>query len=74
MRCMVTGQVAVGKSSLVKLLVGDVIPEGRHSTDGISLLEGRCGLDIQTREWVLINPGKTCNSQPGLCMSPLSGF
>ncbi|XP_076116493.1 uncharacterized protein LOC143083961 [Mytilus galloprovincialis] len=56
MRCMVTGQVAVGKSSLVKLLIGDVIPEGRHSTDGISLLEGRCGLDIQTREWVLINP------------------
>ena len=58
MRCMVTGQFAVGKSSLVKLLVGDVIPEGRHPTDGISLHEGRCGLDVQTREWILINPGK----------------
>ncbi|XP_071123586.1 uncharacterized protein [Mytilus edulis] len=57
MRCMVTGQFAVGKSTLVKLLVGDVIPEGRHPTDGISLLEGRCGLDVQTREWILINPG-----------------
>ncbi|XP_063417184.1 uncharacterized protein LOC134699516 [Mytilus trossulus] len=57
MRCMVTGQFAVGKTTLVKLLVGDVIPEGRHPTDGISLLEGRCGLDVQTREWILINPG-----------------
>ncbi|XP_052065519.1 uncharacterized protein LOC127705234 [Mytilus californianus] len=56
MRCMVTGQFAVGKSSLVKLLVGDVIPEGRHPTDGISLLEGRCGLDVKTRKWILINP------------------
>ncbi|CAC5415687.1 unnamed protein product [Mytilus coruscus] len=56
MRCMVTGQFAVGKSTLVKLLVGDLIPEGRHPTDGISLLEGRCGLDVQTREWILINP------------------
>ncbi|CAC5359218.1 RAB5C [Mytilus coruscus] len=56
MRCMVTGQFAVGKSSLVKLLVGDVIPEGRHPTDGISLHEGRCGLDVQTREWILIDP------------------
>ncbi|XP_076116494.1 uncharacterized protein LOC143083962 [Mytilus galloprovincialis] len=56
MRCMVTGQFAVGKSTLVKLLVGDIIPEGRHPTDGISLLEGRCGLDVQTREWILINP------------------
>ncbi|CAC5420389.1 unnamed protein product [Mytilus coruscus] len=56
MRCMVTGQFAAGKSSLVKLLVGDVIPEGRHPTDGISLHEGRCGLDVQTREWILINP------------------
>ncbi|CAC5416048.1 unnamed protein product [Mytilus coruscus] len=56
MRCMVTGQFATGKSSLVKLLVGDVIPEGRHPTDGISLLEGRCGLDVKTRDWILINP------------------
>ncbi|XP_071121341.1 uncharacterized protein [Mytilus edulis] len=56
MRCMVTGQFAVGKTSLVKLLAGDVIPEGRHPTDGISLVEGRCGLDIKTRSWILINP------------------
>ncbi|XP_063417191.1 uncharacterized protein LOC134699524 [Mytilus trossulus] len=61
MRCMVTGQFAVGKSTLVKLLVGDIIPKGRHPTDGISLLEGRCGIDVQTREWVLINP-KTYNA------------
>lgn len=38
LRCMVTGQFSVGKSSLVKLLVGDVIPEGSHPTDGISLI------------------------------------
>ncbi|XP_076116053.1 uncharacterized protein LOC143083656 [Mytilus galloprovincialis] len=56
MRCMVTGQFAVGKSTLVKLLVGDSIPEGRHPTDGISLLEGRCGIDIDTKQWVLIDP------------------
>ncbi|CAG2196902.1 unnamed protein product [Mytilus edulis] len=56
MRCMVTGQFAVGKSSLVKLLVGDSVPEGRHATDGISLVEGRCGLDIETRSWIMIDP------------------
>ncbi|XP_076082663.1 uncharacterized protein LOC143053769 [Mytilus galloprovincialis] len=56
MRCMVTGQFAVGKSSLVKLLAGDVVPEGRHPTDGISLLEGRCGLDVETRSWIYIDP------------------
>ncbi|XP_063406501.1 uncharacterized protein LOC134690458 [Mytilus trossulus] len=57
MRCMVTGQFATGKSSLVKLLVGDNVPEGRHATDGISLVEGRCGLDIETRNWIMIDPG-----------------
>ncbi|CAC5411518.1 unnamed protein product [Mytilus coruscus] len=56
MRCMVTGQFGVGKSSLVKLLAGDVIPEGRHPTDGISLIEGRCGLDIETKSWIYIDP------------------
>ncbi|CAG2238682.1 unnamed protein product [Mytilus edulis] len=56
MRCMVTGQFSVGKSSLVKLLTGDMIPDGRHPTDGISLVEGRCGLDIETKEWILIDP------------------
>ncbi|XP_052097573.1 uncharacterized protein LOC127732561 [Mytilus californianus] len=56
MRCMVTGQFSVGKSTLVKLLAGDVIPEGRHPTDGISLVEGRCGLDIETKSWILIDP------------------
>ncbi|XP_076084407.1 uncharacterized protein LOC143055150 [Mytilus galloprovincialis] len=56
MRCMVTGQFAVGKSSLVKLLAGNVVPEGRHPTDGISLLEGRCGLDVETRSWIHIDP------------------
>ncbi|XP_063419351.1 uncharacterized protein LOC134702299 [Mytilus trossulus] len=56
MRCMVTGQFATGKSSLVKLLVGDNVPEGRYATDGISLVEGRCGLDIETRSWIMIDP------------------
>ncbi|XP_076081059.1 uncharacterized protein LOC143051966 [Mytilus galloprovincialis] len=56
MRCMVTGQFSVGKSTLVKLLAGDVLPEGRHPTDGISLVEGRCGLDIQSKEWILVDP------------------
>ncbi|CAC5386196.1 unnamed protein product [Mytilus coruscus] len=56
MRCMVTGQFGVGKSTLVKLLAGDVIPEGRHPTDGISLLEGRCGLDVETKSWIYIDP------------------
>ncbi|CAC5370300.1 unnamed protein product [Mytilus coruscus] len=56
MRCMVTGQFSVGKSTLVKLLAGDIIPDGRHPTDGISLVEGRCGLDIQTKEWILVDP------------------
>ncbi|VDI66253.1 Hypothetical predicted protein [Mytilus galloprovincialis] len=58
MRCMVTGQFSVGKSSLVKLLAGDIIPDGRHPTDGISLIEGRCGLEIETKEWILIDPGE----------------
>ncbi|CAG2255592.1 unnamed protein product [Mytilus edulis] len=53
---MVTGQFGVGKSSLVKLLAGDIIPEGRYPTDGISLIEGRCGLDVETRSWIYIDP------------------
>ena len=57
MRAMVTGQFGVGKTSLVKILVGDVVPEGREPTDGISLLEGRCGLDIDDRTWILIDKG-----------------
>ncbi|XP_071122859.1 uncharacterized protein [Mytilus edulis] len=56
MRCMVTGQFSVGKSTLVKLLAGDIILDGRQPTDGISLVEGRCGLDIETKEWILIDP------------------
>ncbi|XP_076080541.1 uncharacterized protein LOC143051534 [Mytilus galloprovincialis] len=56
MRCMVTGQFSVGKTTLVKLLAGDVLPDGRHPTDGISLVEGRCGLDIQSKEWILVDP------------------
>ncbi|XP_063417141.1 uncharacterized protein LOC134699481 [Mytilus trossulus] len=56
MRCMVTGQFSVGKSTLVKLLAGDVIPDGRHPTDGISLIEGRCGLDLETKDWILVDP------------------
>ncbi|XP_071138156.1 uncharacterized protein [Mytilus edulis] len=55
MRCMVTGQFSVGKSTLVKLLAGEIIPDGRHPTDGISLVEGRCGLDILTKEWILVD-------------------
>lgn len=57
MRCMVTGQFGVGKSTLVKLLIGDLIPKGRHTTDGISLIEGRCGLDVKTRQWILYDQG-----------------
>ncbi|XP_063436933.1 uncharacterized protein LOC134718366 [Mytilus trossulus] len=52
---MVTGQFSVGKSTLVKLLAGEIIPDGRHPTDGISLVEGRCGLDILTKEWILVD-------------------
>ncbi|XP_063436882.1 uncharacterized protein LOC134718317 [Mytilus trossulus] len=51
---MVTGQFSVGKTTLVKLLAGEIIPDGRHPTDGISLVEGRCGLDILTKEWILV--------------------
>ncbi|XP_076116847.1 uncharacterized protein LOC143084320 [Mytilus galloprovincialis] len=58
MRCMVTGQFSVGKSTLVKLLAGDIILDGRQPTDGISLVEGRCGLDIETKDWILIDPGE----------------
>lgn len=58
MRCMVTGQFGTGKSSLVKLLTGEVIPEGRHPTDGISIVEGYCGIDMETRSWITIDPGK----------------
>ncbi|XP_076080543.1 uncharacterized protein LOC143051536 isoform X1 [Mytilus galloprovincialis] len=56
MRCMVTGQFSVGKSTLVKLLAGEIIPDGRHPTDGISLVEGRCGLNIKSKEWILVDP------------------
>jgi GTPase SAR1 family protein len=54
---MVTGQFGVGKTSLVMILVGDEAPHEAQSTDGISLLEGRCGLDIDNRDWILIAKG-----------------
>lgn len=63
MRCMVTGRNGVGKSSLVKLLVGDVIPEDTHPTDGISLLEGRCGIDVETKSWIYTDPGRSVFTQ-----------
>ena len=58
MRMIVTGQFGVGKTSLVRILVGDEAPHEAQSTDGISLLEGRCGLDIDNRDWILISKGK----------------
>ena len=58
MRVMVTGQFGVGKTSLVMILVGDEAPHEAQSTDGISLLEGRCGLDIENRDWIVIAKGK----------------
>jgi GTPase SAR1 family protein len=54
---MVAGQFGVGKTSLVMILVGDEAPHKAQSTDGISLLEGRCGLDIDNRGWILIAKG-----------------
>jgi ABC-type molybdenum transport system ATPase subunit/photorepair protein PhrA len=54
---IVTGQFGVGKTSLVRILVGDEAPHEAQSTDGISLLEGRCGLDIDNRDWILIAKG-----------------
>jgi GTPase SAR1 family protein len=58
MRVMVTGQFGVGKTSLVMVLVGYEAPHEAQLTDGISLLEGRCGLDIDNRDWILIAKGK----------------
>jgi hypothetical protein len=39
-------------------IVGDEAPHEAQSTDGISLLEGRCGLDIDNRDWILIAKGQ----------------
>ena len=58
MGVVVTGQSGVGKTSLVMILVGDEAPHEAQSTDGISPLEGRCGLDIDNRDWILIAKGK----------------
>jgi GTPase SAR1 family protein len=58
MRVIVTGQFGVGKTSLVMILVGDEAPHEAQSTDGISLLEDRCGLDIENKDWILIAKGK----------------
>lgn len=57
MRIMVVGQFDVGKTTLVKVLIGDEIPEGRRTTDGITLFEGRCGLDIEERKWICMPRG-----------------
>lgn len=62
MRCFVSGQSGTGKSSLIALLVGDTIPERRHLNDGFSLQESRCGLDLETRNWIHINPGLNKNT------------
>lgn len=58
MRCIVTGQNASGKSSLVKLLVGDNFPERQHQIHGRAFVEGRCGLELETKSWTEIDPGK----------------
>ncbi|VDI41761.1 Hypothetical predicted protein [Mytilus galloprovincialis] len=42
------------KSTMLNRLLGS--GTGRHPTDGISLLEGRCGLDVETRSWIYIDP------------------
>lgn len=55
MRIMVMGQSDVGKTTLIKALIGNLVPEETQSTNGITLFEGRCGLDIKDRKWICIS-------------------
>ncbi|XP_071124203.1 uncharacterized protein [Mytilus edulis] len=56
-RVYLVGPYSVGKSCLAKILVGENIPEARHSTDGIWIYKGRAGMDVNKMEWVFFPKG-----------------
>lgn len=56
-RVYLVGPYSVGKSCLAKILVGDMIPPVRKSTDGIWIYMGRAGMDVDRMEWVYFPKG-----------------
>ncbi|CAC5361826.1 unnamed protein product [Mytilus coruscus] len=57
-RVYIVGPYFSGKSCLAKLLVGDVLPKERESTDGIWIYMGRAGMDVNGEEWIVLPKGK----------------
>lgn len=56
-RSFLVGPYNVGKTTLAKNLVGDLIPEERRSTDGIWIYLGRAGMDIDEKKWISVQQG-----------------
>ncbi|VDI13621.1 Hypothetical predicted protein, partial [Mytilus galloprovincialis] len=57
-RVYIVGPYFSGKSCLAKLLVGDLLPWERESTDGIWIYMGRAGMDVNGEKWIFIPKGK----------------
>ena len=56
-RVYLVGNFNIGKTTLAKVLVGDVVPEVRESTDGIWLYIGLAGMTIKDRKWIFLPKG-----------------
>lgn len=56
-RVYIVGPYFSGKSCLAKIMVGDSLPEGRESTDGIWIYMGRAGMDLDNGEWIVFPKG-----------------
>lgn len=57
-RVYLVGPYFSGKSCLAKILVGEPVPKGRESTDGIWIYIGRAGMDIEEKMWKCFRKGK----------------
>lgn len=56
-RVYLVGPYSVGKSCLAKILVGELVPESRKSTDGIWIYIGRAGMDVEKLNWIYFEKG-----------------
>lgn len=62
-RVYVVGPYFSGKSCLTKILVGELLPKERESTDGIWIYFGRAGMDLDEQRWICIPKGNYLDSE-----------
>lgn len=52
-RIMFVGKESVGKTCLVKRLLGESIDDEPPSTDGVDIIIRRCKINIENGEWII---------------------